>query len=205
MRVKYLVAAIAAGVMATVAMPAAATVYTEDFEAAFPAWESGWFGVNSNAQDCYGVGQGRGNNPDGLWIASTGQTCNASATTVTFNSAFAQSLTSFDFDVAGFSAITLTFFDADNVELSSTNVVLTNGAFTDPGVYSHYGVTSTTGIGGFSFSSGATGNTSIDNLVAVSNGNGATVPEPAAWALMLVGFGAAGATLRRSRRAQQTA
>ncbi len=36
----------------------------------------------------------------------------------------------------------------------------------------------------------------VDN---VSTGNGAVVPEPGTWALMILGFGAVGATLRRRR------
>jgi hypothetical protein len=55
---------------------------------------------------------------------------------------------------------------------------------------------------------GATGNVSEDNFVVIDNfTTGAFdvlsggVPEPASWALMLVGFGGAGAALRRRRRA----
>ena len=40
----------------------------EDFEDAFPIWESNWLGVNTNLQNYYGVGQGRGNNNDGLGL-----------------------------------------------------------------------------------------------------------------------------------------
>lgn len=35
---------------------AQAATLTEDFEARFPTWEAGWFGANSNASNCYGVG-----------------------------------------------------------------------------------------------------------------------------------------------------
>lgn len=197
---KLMLAGAAALALTGYAGAAAATTYTEDFEAAFPAWESGWFGVNSNAETCYGAGQGRGNNPDGLWISTTGQGCNSSPVAVVFNSAFASSLTSFAMDVAGATPTTLTFFDKDGAILQAFNVVLTNGWGSDPGVYSHYGVTSNNGIKGFSFSGAAAGNTSIDNLVAVTNeGGGNAVPEPATWALMIGGFGLAGAALRRRR------
>lgn len=40
----------------------------------------------------------------------------------------------------------------------------------------------------------------MDNLKVTGNAIGAPVPEPATWALMIGGFGMAGATLRRSRR-----
>ena len=173
---------------------AAAATLTEDFEAPFPTWESGWFGVNSDAQNCYGVGGGRGNNPDGLWVSNGG--CLAAPVNVAFNAGFAATLTSLDLDVAGYSPTTLTIYDKNGATLLSVSVVLTFGSFSDPGTYSHYGVTSSNGIGGFSFTGGASGNTSIDNIVV--NG-GSAVPEPATWTLMIGGFGLAGAALRRRR------
>lgn len=166
-----------------------AAVLTEDFEGAFPAWESGWFGANSTAQNYYGVGGGRGNNPDGLWFHSL---------TINFNATFAASLTSLSFDVAGFSPTTLTFFDKLGATLTSYNVSLTFGALSDPGEYVNYGVVSANGIGGFSFTGNAVGNTSIDNIVA--NGTiGNAVPEPSSWAMLIAGFGLTGAAMRRRR------
>jgi len=187
-----------AAVAGTVAFSAQASAitYTEDFEADFPAWESGWFGTNSNAWNYY-VGLGdpntnRGNNPDGLWIQQEGQSCVCSVT-ITFDQAFGEGLESFSLDVASYlSDSTLTIFDSTGATLLSTVVTPTYGAFTDPGVYVNYGVTSTTGIGGFSFSGSAAGNTSIDNLVA----NGTAVPEASTWAMMILGLGLAGASLR---------
>ncbi len=40
----------------------------------------------------------------------------------------------------------------------------------------------------------------VDNINFTQNGVVGTVPEPASWALMLVGFGAMGAAVRRARR-----
>ena len=106
---------------------AAAATLTEDFEAPFPTWESGWFGVNSDAQNCYGVGGGRGNNPDGLWVSNGG--CLAAPVNVAFNAGFAATLTSLDLDVAGYSPTTLTIYDKNGATLLSVSVSLTGGAF----------------------------------------------------------------------------
>ena len=46
---------------------------------------------------------------------------------------------------------------------------------------------------------------SSTNAFEIASVAGMAVPEPATWALMLVGFGAAGATLRGSRRQRATA
>lgn len=129
-----------------------------------------------------------------------GTTCNGYSICVRFTPEFGANLTSFALDVAGYAPTTLSFSDASGTVLSSTPVTLTFGAFTDPGVYARYSVMSSTGIGGFSFSDGALGNTSIDNVVAVSAAG--AVPEPASWAMMIVGVGVAGGALRRRRSAK---
>ena len=66
-----------------------------------------------------------------------------------------------------------------------------------PTSYTNVSVSSANGIGGFSFTDFAQGNTIIDNLVAET----AAVPEPASWAMMLAGFGAVGSALRRRKAA----
>ena len=177
---------------------ASAATFTEDFEAPFPAWEAGWFGQNTNAQNYYPVSTDRGNNPDGLWLRSADGDQNGNIEVV-FDSGFAASLTSFYLDVAGYTPTSLSFFDKDNMLIQAFNVTLTFGATQDPGTYVRYGVTSNNGIGRFHFSGDSTGNTSIDNLEATTRG--AVVPEPATWALMIGGFGLAGAALRRRRLA----
>ena len=172
---------------------------TEDFEANFPAWETGWFGANSNAQNVYGIGAGRGNNPDGLWIQDNSGGDNNIR--IAFGNGFALSLTALSLDVAGYSNGTrLEFFDAGGAVLSDVLIAITSGAFSDPGVYANYSVTSTTGIGGFRFyNTSVEGNTSIDNVVATTGQS--AVPEPATWMLLgtmlpLLGVGA----WRRNRR-----
>ncbi len=194
---KVVAGAVGAAAMLLAGATQAAT-YTEDFEAAFPAWESDWFGTQSTGRNYYCGGAlgctNRGNNPDGLWIVGNSGG-SAVPVEVNFASAFGASLTSFKLDVAGYSPTTLEAFDASNALIFSQVVTLTSGAETDPGVYATYTIHSTNGISRFTFSGSAAGNTSIDNLVAVAG----VVPEPGTYALMLAGL----AGLALARRQQQ--
>lgn len=175
-----------AGLVLAAAGTQAATL-TEDFEAPFPAWESGWLAGNSNLTNYYGVGAGRGNNPDGLWIGES---------TIDFNDAFGATVTSIKFDVATWVNGSIQFFDSSNNLLSVQTVTANFGAYTDPGTYESFAVSSTTGIDHFTFTAVSTlGNTSIDNVVVVTNAG--VVPEPANVALMLAGLGLVGGLARR--------
>lgn len=174
---------------------ALAVILTEDFEAAFPAWESGWLAVNSNLQNHYvvvgdSVGHGRGNNPDGLWLDDGDAVYGGDVVDIIFNSAFGNNLTSFAIDIAGYVPAQLQIFDKFNSLLLNENITLTSGAFTDPGIYAHYAVTSANGISKFSFltlsGNQIEGNTSIDNIVI--NYNDTVVPEPASLALLGLGL-----------------
>lgn len=136
----------------------------------------------------------RGNNPDGPWLLGVGGT-QGGPITVTFDAGFGNGLTSFKLDVAGHLQTRLTAVDADGVVIFDEEVQLTAGAYTNPGVYASYTITSTTGIASFSFSGGAAGNTSIDNLVATT----APIPEPASVALMLAGLAGLAAHARRRK------
>jgi len=194
-----------AGALMTVTLGAsgahASTVLTEDFnEVPFGLWQSGWFGTESNAENYYVAYEGepidyRGNNPDGLWVAA-GSSGSGTPVTIDFSSAFAASLTAFSFDVASYIDSTLTIFDKNGVTLLSTAIPMEGDAFSDPGVYAFYSATSSSGIGGFSFSGPAQGNISIDNLSATVS---STIPEPSTWAMMLVGFTGLGYAGYRSR------
>jgi hypothetical protein len=183
--------------MLAAAGSAQAVTFTEDFEGEFPAWESGWFGVNSDANNfyCGGVGNcnDRGNNPDGLWLAGTGGF--SAPILVSFADGFASSITSLSLDVAGYAPTTLSAWDKDGALIFSQAVTLTQGAYTDPGTYARYSITSTNGIGAFGFSDFAAGNTSIDNITV------GAVPEPSTYALMGLGLVALGAAARRRKAA----
>jgi hypothetical protein len=171
---------------------AQAATYTEDFEGAFPAWESSWLGTQSTLRNYYcggalGCGS-RGNNPDGLWFIS-----DSGGSSISFDSAFGAALTSLHLDVAGYASTTLTAWDKDGNTIFSQDVALTFGAYSDPGTYTGYTITSANGIGGFAFSGNSLGNTSIDNVVALTS----AVPEPQTALLMLAGVLAVGAAKRR--------
>jgi hypothetical protein len=170
---------------------ASAITYIEDFEATFPAWESGWLGTNSNLQNYYGKGADRGNNPDGLWI-DDGNGVHGGDTVIIFNSLFGASLTNLALDIAGWEPTHLKIYDMSNTLILDEQVILTYGAWTDPGVYAHYSVSSANGISKFLFTqdggSQIEGNTSIDNVVAQTDG--VSVPEPAA--MLLLGCGLLG-------------
>jgi hypothetical protein len=174
---------------------AGATSLVEDFEAEFPAWESGWLGTNSNLQNYYGKGQERGNNPDGLWLDDGDGIYNQDTVDIAFNPSFGNNLTGFAIDIASWVQSTLVVYDMNNLEIFKANVEPTYGAYTDPGEYINYSVSSNTGISKFSlFSTGGQieGNTSIDNLmVTLDKSNEISVPEPSV-NLSLFGFLAMG-------------
>ena len=128
--------------------------------------------------------------------------------------------------------ITISFFDATTLapkDVTNFFVTLLNGNTTnvDYTIADNLGTTSTFNIGS-NFSSGQRifGIAAAGNVITVTGGtppqgaccawdyfvndigfNQATpgVPEPASWALMITGFGAAGALLRQRRRAMAAA
>lgn len=182
-------------------------ILIEDFEDPFPEWKNRWLALNSNltnnmeeANTCYGV-DCRGNNPDGLWIADgiPGQM----DTFITFNPAFAATLTSLQLDLTGWQPTTLEIYDSDGATLLSTLIELTDGATTDPGVYATYRVASSTGIREWSLLNWGTkveGNVSIDNVI-VTTGATSGVPGSAPILGALAAFNAARKLRQRLSRA----
>jgi hypothetical protein len=191
-----------AATMFCTATGAQAATFTEDFSP-FAGWKSRWFGAQSNAQNYYVSEynedpsfQGAAD-VQGLWLSdgdSYRDPGDYSAITIRFADDFAASLSSFSMDVASaLSSVGLTFFDRSGATIGSFTIAQSptiSANFTPIG-YRNVSVTSANGIGGFAFATLAQGNVIVDNIQANA------VPEPATWGLMILGFGLAGASMRR--------
>jgi len=190
----------------TAAANAQAATYAEGF-APFDGWKTRWFGAQSNAQNYYvseyGDDPAYQGAPDveGLWLSdgdSYRDPGDYSTIDIRFSDDFAASLTSFSMDVASaLSSVGVTFFDRAGAAIGTFTVSQSpqQSAYFTPIGYQNVAVTSANGIGGFSFATLAQGNVVVDNLVAETAV--AAIPEPATWGLMILGFGMAGASMRR--------
>jgi len=175
-----------------------ATILTEDFEDAFPAWESSWLAQNSNLQNHYGIGQGRGNNPDGLWINDGLNNGNISV--INFNAVFGSSITAFSLDTTTWiKGAMFEAFDMSGNILVSTEITNYYGAYSNPGSYQNISFTTANGLSSFRIFGGSIeGNTSIDNVTATINETDAvSVPEPSSIAIIALGL--IGLSLTRKR------
>jgi hypothetical protein len=94
----------------------------------------------------------------------------------------------------------ITFTGPGGVSYTGTQLGLVSGA-----ANGNQTAANTNGLFTFQFSSPITGvilSSSQNSLEIADIYAGAAVPEPATWAVMLVGFGGIGAAIRRSRRKQ---
>ena len=202
-----------AAMVATIALGAgtsaiASTTYVETFNEPFAGWENRFLGTLSNAQNYYRTEPSgapadfRGGNSDGLWV-SDGDNYTYGGdygnVLIRFDTDFGARITDFSLDVSSLLgssvAATLIFRDKDGAALAS--YILPEGTLSpsgNPGSYLNYAVSSTNGISGFDLIGFAQGNVSIDNVSVTA------VPEPAAWAMMVGGFGMIGAAMRRRQR-----
>lgn len=101
---------------------------------------------------------------------------------------------SFDFAAAGFPNELVALFGS-TVAFDGVNLPSTNLTYNSTGLLATGTTTRLTFLGrqdpGFN---------RLDNVSLVASGQVAAVPEPATWAMMLMGFGAMGVSLRRKRR-----
>ncbi len=194
---RHLIAAFLLGLM-VIAPVHATVVYDENFNDAFPNWESRYLGIQSNLENVYGVGADRGNNPNGLWIQDGLSLSNE--TRIIFDTIFGQSLTELSIDITTHASnINFEIFDSLGATLLSYAMPSLNGGNNCCGeIYETMLVTSTTGIGGFRFlGNGIEGNTAIDNVIATADGI-VSVPEPAPLAIIGLGLAALAWTRRKA-------
>jgi hypothetical protein len=176
-------------------LPGDPTTLVESFDDPLSGWLTRFMGLNSNLKNLYvqynscwdpkpNPDDCRGNNLDGLWIADDNNESPNSY--IRFTSEFAASLTGFALDIGNHvSDARLKIYDKDMNVLLDEAIPLgcSNCEYGNPegeNVYSHHGVTSSNGIGGFDITSresSVEGNVGIDNIQATQGSEEETTEE----------------------------
>ena len=173
-------------------LAAQAAVLKENFNAAFPAWESGWFAANSDAINhctvnyCLVDGEPtapgpavRGDSGSGMWLSSENG-YSSSPITITFEPTFGASLKALKLDVSAYVQSTLQAWDMKGNLIFSRKLKVNIYTDIPTSQYQKVLIRSSKGIASFSFSGYADGNTVIDNVVALTRAAPATGTEDAA-------------------------
>lgn len=178
---------------------AQAQVLTETWDDPFGDWTTRWAYTNSDMENYYvAAGDGnignRGNNPEGLWIASPQGVGNGDfdgTLEIHFGAGFGSTITHIEFGLEAFVMIDVTAYDMGGNSLGT--MTFSGGGF-DFDHVSVYSANSGNGVSYFKLDSTpyggsqVSGNTSIDNFSV-------TVPAPASVALL--GLGGLAAIRRR--------
>ena len=155
-----------------------ADTYFETFDQPFPAWESGWFGLNTDAGNFYCSGaRGCSSNssPGALWIVSaTGGS--AVPVDIHFNPSFGASIQSLRLELRPYIAVTMNIYNSAGVVFQST-------ALSSQNLFTFFDVLAPSGVSRVLFSGNAAGNLQLGSIQAIT----AAVPEPSSAVLLLIG------------------
>jgi hypothetical protein len=194
---------------------ATTTIFSVDFESGFGALTpTGQVGVNRGQDyaDCCGATGSVANLANHFASFGSGQLPSGTLATQTYATLTGEQY-QLDFDFAALGAGAETIFIDIFVDgaLFTTPGLSTSGTLFLDSAFSHAGITVTSAADGtisFAFRSSGNANVDgvIDNVVFTTTAAGAAVvgvPEPATWAMLLLGFGAVGFSMRRHKFAEQ--
>jgi hypothetical protein len=186
------------------AVPAqGATIISENFESGFGVFTpSGQVGIYNGTDyiGCCGTAGTPGAMANHFVSFGSGNEASGSIMTTAFNSVAGQLYhVSFDYGALGAGSETLSFSLPDFAVTFGLTAVANNNMDTTF-QSAAWDITGTGGVMTIEFHSSGLPNVDaiLDNFVIT--GPAPEVPEPATWAMMLLGFGAIGASLRRSAK-----